>query len=80
MDNQDVGISRKNFKTAITNMFEDLKENILIMIKQIQNFSREIKIIKENQMENLELGTKMIMKISQDDVTCKLETAEERIS
>lgn len=64
MDNQDVGISRKNFKTAITNMFKDLKENTLIMIKQIQNFSREIKIIKENQMENLELGAKMIMKIS----------------
>lgn len=51
-----------NFKAAFTNVFKDLKETVLIMIKQMEDLGREIKIIKENQMENTELrSTKLIM-------------------
>lgn len=46
-------LAEKNFKTAIRDMFKDLEENIFIMIKSTRNFSREMKLIKENQMENL---------------------------
>lgn len=45
------------------------------------NFITEIKIIKEKQMENLEIrNTKLIMKNSQDNLTYKLEIVEERIN
>lgn len=41
-----------DFKGDFTNVFKDLKENVLIMIKQMGDFRKEIKIIKKNKMEN----------------------------
>lgn len=71
-----------DFKAGSTNVFKDLKENILLMIRQMVGDSgREIKIITKSQMENIELrSTKLIMENLPIDTTCKLETAEERIS
>lgn len=71
-----------DFKAGSTNVFKDLKENILLMIKQMVGDSgREIKIITKSQMENIELrSTKLIMENLPIDTTCKLETAEERTS
>lgn len=70
-----------DLKAAFTNVFKDLKENVLIMIQQMEDLGREIKIIKKNQMENIVLrSTKLIMENLLIDTTCKLETSEERIS
>lgn len=46
------GISRQEFYGAIINMFEDLKENIATMSKQVVNLSRAMEtILKKNQMK-----------------------------
>lgn len=47
------------------------------MLEYMGKLSREIKFIKENPVEKLEFrSTKLIMKNSQDDLACILETAE----
>lgn len=46
-----LGLVYKNFKTGIINMFKVLKENMVLMSKQIVHLSREIEAIKKKQMD-----------------------------
>lgn len=41
----------KEFKTAVLTMLKGIKENMLLMNEQIGNLSREMKTIRNNQME-----------------------------
>lgn len=42
----------KNFKTDTINMFKVLKENMVLMSKQIGNLNREIEAIKNGNFRN----------------------------
>ena len=40
----------KNFMPAVTTLLSDVKENMLVMNKKIENISKGIETIKLNQM------------------------------
>ena len=40
----------KNFMPAVTTLLSDVKENMLVMNKKIENMSKGIETIKLNQM------------------------------
>lgn len=42
----------KNFKTDTINVFEVLKENIVLMSKQIENLNRQIEALKNGNLRN----------------------------
>lgn len=65
-------LAGKDFKAPIINMskiltgrmFKELKENIVLMSKQTGNVSTEKEITKKNQVEILQLKSKIMKKFT----------------
>ena len=65
------------FKGLMETMIRELKEDMMTMLHQIENTSKEIEIIKRNQMEILELKVTTNEEISLK--ASRFELVEERM-
>lgn len=79
----------KEFKAAFIKMFKELKEAIIKEVKgsvmtvshQIWHNNKEIKIIKQNEKETLDLKSKIAkMKNSLERLNSRFELSEKKVS
>ena len=73
---QRVELADKDFKAVVIHILKNLKGNMIIMKYWMENFDREMKTIKKNQMGILELKIKIYEMKRLDS---RLEWAEENV-
>lgn len=78
--NQIFALSDKVFKAAIIKMCQQAITYTLETKERIENLSKEIEIIKKNNMEIIELKSVVIKINSIDGLKSRLEITEDRIS
>ena len=75
-------LSEEEFKIAILKIFNEVKGNIEEQVNKFWSyFTKEIEIIKKNQLEILEMKNTMDqIKQNTDSLNARVDTIEEKIS